>query len=91
MQLLIKSESMATPEFHKAYNEANKELGNTKYCVIMVGNIVSGKTTIVQKYVEQGFLSVSADSLRYGIGSGRYTFCLTVEPAILHSSYYLFR
>ena len=42
--------------------------------VIMVGNIGSGKSTLVGKYVEKGYLCVSRDALRYMVGAGKYIY-----------------
>lgn len=54
----------------------------TKHLIILVGNIGSGKTTYVKKYQEQGYIVISRDSLRYGIGGGKYIFNLNYENII---------
>ncbi len=50
--------------------------------VILVGNIGSGKSTLAKKMVINGYLCISCDSLRYAIGSGRYTYNVELEPLI---------
>jgi len=42
--------------------------------VVMVGNIGSGKSTLVKKYVSKGYICICRDALRYMIGGGNYTF-----------------
>ena len=53
-----------------------------KEIIVMVGNIGSGKSTLVKKYANTGYVIVSRDSIRYGIGAGTYTFDLGLEPAV---------
>ncbi len=61
-------------------DRANKEV------VILVGNIGSGKSTIVKKYVEKDYLCICRDSLRYMIGGGKYIFNKATEPFVKHSN-----
>lgn len=49
---------------------------------ILVGNIGSGKSTVSKKYIEKGYVVISRDTLRYGIGNGAYTFNPNYEPII---------
>jgi len=46
----------------------------TKNLVVMVGNIGSGKSTLVKKYIKQGYVCLCRDALRYMIGAGDYIF-----------------
>jgi len=52
-----------------------------KQVTIMIGNIGSGKSTLVKK-IKENSIVVSRDSLRYGIGAGDYIFNTYYEPAI---------
>jgi predicted kinase len=61
-----------------------------KTTIILIGNIGSGKTTIAQKLVKKGFIVVSRDSLRYGLGAGKYIFNQKYEKAIKKATFYLF-
>lgn len=53
-----------------------------KEIIILVGNIGSGKSTLVKKYQEQGFVVIARDMLRYAIGGGNYVFNERYEPII---------
>jgi len=55
--------------------------------VILVGNIGSGKTTLINKILKKGFshVVISRDDLRYMIGAGRYRFDRRIEPIIWKS------
>jgi len=53
-----------------------------KHLIMMIGLIGSGKSTNVKHLVKKGYISVSKDSLRYGIGSGNYIFNPDYEPTI---------
>ena len=55
---------------------------NKKEIIVMVGNIGSGKSTFIKKYVDKGYVVVCRDSFRYMIGGGQYIFNLDLEPAI---------
>ena len=50
--------------------------------IMMVGNIGSGKSTLVKKLVKQGYLVVSRDALRLMVGGGEYRFDYDLEPEI---------
>ena len=54
-----------------------------KELILIVGNIGSGKTTIAMKYQKKGHVIISRDTLRYGIGGGKYIFNKEYEPLIL--------
>ncbi len=58
---------------------------------ILIGNIGSGKTTLVKKYQKEGYVVISRDSLRYGIGNGKYIFNYDYEPIIWNTEEYMFR
>ena len=50
---------------------------------MMVGNIGTGKSTTIRRYVDKGYLVVSRDSIRYMLGGGKYLFEPTrVEPTV---------
>jgi predicted kinase len=51
-------------------------------CIIVTGNIGSGKTTLSKKYVDEGYVIISRDQLRYGIGNGKYVFKRNYEQLI---------
>lgn len=50
----------------------------------MVGNIGSGKSTIVNTIKNHGFLVVSRDAIRYMFGSGQYVFDKERESAVFN-------
>lgn len=62
-----------------------------KNLIIMIGNIGSGKSTFANKYQQKGYIVISRDQLRYGIGNGNYIFNLKYEPTIWKTELYLFR
>lgn len=49
---------------------------------ILIGNIGAGKTTLCKELVEQGFLIISKDDIRYSLGAGNYLFDERAEIAI---------
>jgi len=55
--------------------------------VILVGNIGSGKSTLIKKIILKGFshINISRDDLRYMIGAGKYRFDAKLESAIWKS------
>lgn len=61
------------------------------HLIILVGNIGAGKTTLVKKYQKEGYIVVSRDSLRYGIGNGQYIFDYEYEDTIWNTEEYMFR
>jgi len=48
----------------------------------MIGNIGSGKSTESKELQKQGYLIISRDSLRFGIGAGKYVFNEEYESII---------
>ena len=60
-------------------------------CIIATGNIGCGKSTISQKYVKEGYVIISRDQLRYGIGNGKYIYNTKYEPIIFKTENYLFK
>lgn len=52
--------------------------------VLLVGNIGSGKTTLIKKIIRKNFshIVISRDDLRYMIGAGKYRFDPKLESAI---------
>lgn len=61
-----------------------------KKVIILIGNIGTGKTTLVEKYTPKNYISIARDALRYNIGSGKYIFDLKLEPAIWSTELYMF-
>ncbi|MHA2013326.1 MAG: AAA family ATPase [Candidatus Helarchaeota archaeon] len=61
-----------------------------KELIILVGNIGSGKSTLCKKLQKEGYVIISRDSLRYGIGGGNYIFDLNYEPIVWDTEFYLF-
>lgn len=57
--------------------------------IIMVGNIVTGKTTWIKKYLARqqtcSTVVLSKDAIRKMIGAGKYTYCEFYEP-LIHKS-----
>lgn len=51
----------------------------------MVGNIGSGKTTLVKEYQKKGYVVIARDMLRYAIGGGVYIYNLEYEPIIFET------
>jgi len=58
-----------------------------KVLTVMVGNIGSGKSTIIKKLrlLPPGYVVICRDSLRYMIGGGDYVFNPKLEPTIFRS------
>jgi len=54
----------------------------TNNIIVLVGNIGSGKSTLVKQYQEQGYIVIARDMLRYAIGGGEYVFNPEYEPII---------
>ncbi|KKM16509.1 hypothetical protein LCGC14_1685060 [marine sediment metagenome] len=56
--------------------------------IVLVGNIGSGKTTWIKKFLKKTkgkYVVVSRDAIRYMIGGGKYIFDLDLEPAVWNS------
>jgi len=53
-----------------------------KRLIILVGNIGTGKSTLVHDLVKLGYIIISRDALRYMIGGGEYVFDLDTEKII---------
>jgi len=62
-----------------------------KNLILMVGNIGTGKSTLTKEYSKKGYVVISRDSLRYGIGAGKYIFDLEYEPTIWNTELFMFR
>lgn len=62
-----------------------------KKLIILVGNIGTGKTTLVKKYQKEGYVIIARDQLRYGIGNGKYIFNYDYEPTIWASEIYMYK
>lgn len=58
--------------------------------IILVGNIGCGKSTLT-KVLSSKYVILSRDSLRYGIGGGRYIFNTLYEPAIVKTALFMFK
>jgi predicted kinase len=60
---------------------------NKSEIILLVGNIGSGKSTLIRKIINKEFshVVISRDDLRYMIGAGKYRFDLNLEPAIWNS------
>jgi len=66
-------------------------MNNIKYdkkCIIMVGNIGSGKSTYV-KDLHGEYAVVSRDKLRYMFGNGNYIFDTKLEPTVSAATFYI--
>ena len=50
--------------------------------IMMVGNIGSGKSTLVKHLTSKGYIAISMDALRYMVGGGEYLFDEDLEPSI---------
>ncbi len=57
------------------------ELAYNSILIVFIGNIGTGKTTFIRKYLHNAII-VSRDYLRYMIGGGNYLFSLETEPII---------
>lgn len=57
---------------------------------ILIGNIGSGKSTYIRNNLSTGVV-INKDSIRYGLGGGKYLFDLNLEPIVHSTSIYLTR
>ena len=62
-----------------------------KKLAILIGNIGCGKSTLAEAYYKKGYIIISRDSMRYGIGNGHYTFKPKYEPVIVKTAVYMFK
>jgi len=69
------------PNAH-VYSTLLNEMNIIKELIVMVGNTGSGKSTVCKEYIENGYLCVSRDGLRYMNGGGKYRWDETIEPFI---------
>ena len=60
-----------------------------KTLIVLVGNIGAGKSTTCQQYVDDSYVIVSRDALRYMIGNGTYTFNPLIEAYIASSTLHI--
>lgn len=56
-----------------------------KECILLIGNIGTGKSTFAKEFVNDGYVIISRDALRYMIGAGKYIFDIDLEPIIWKS------
>ena len=63
-------------------NEIKSKIKFEKKMIILIGNIGSGKTTYCKKLVNQGYIIVSKDALRYMLGNGNYIFDRRLEASV---------
>ena len=62
----------------------------SKELVVLIGNIGTGKTTIAQDYVTNGYVAIARDMLRYAIGDSQYVFNPEYEPIIWATELFMF-
>jgi len=53
-----------------------------KELIVLVANIGGGKSTLVKRYQQHGYVVIARDMLRYAIGGGDYVFNEKYEPII---------
>lgn len=53
-----------------------------KVCIVLVGNVGSGKSTFVNSLVSMDYAVISRDNLRYALGGGTYIFKPEYEYAV---------
>lgn len=62
-----------------------------KICVVLIGNIGSGKSTFTSALVAMDYIAIARDRVRYSIGGGSYLFNPAYEPAVHKINMYTFR
>ena len=62
-----------------------------KKLIIPIGNIASGKTTLINDLVKLNYYSISRDALRYMLGSGIYIYDIMFEKIIRDTSISMLR
>lgn len=65
-------------------------MGSSKELIILIGNIGSGKTTITRQYVQNGYVVIARDMLRYSIGNGKYIFDPKYESIIWETELFMY-
>jgi len=56
--------------------------------IMLVGNIGSGKSTLVKELVKQGYIVISLDAIRYMLGGNTYLFDVDLEPEVFKIAKY---
>jgi predicted kinase len=62
-----------------------------KELIILVGNIGTGKSTYSATYQKQGYIIISRDQIRYGIGNGKYIYNKLYEPTVFKIEKYMLK
>jgi len=62
-----------------------------KTCIIVIGNIASGKTTATLEFLEYDFKVVSADSIRQALNGGKHKFDKKLESIVWSCEFHLFK
>jgi len=62
-----------------------------KELVVLVGNIGCGKSTTARKYIDNGYIAIARDYLRYAIGEGKYIFDQDYESIIWRTERFMLR
>ena len=62
-----------------------------KSIVVLIGNIGCGKSTIARDYINDGYVAIARDYLRYAIGCGSYIFNRDYEHIIWKTEQYMLR
>jgi predicted kinase len=70
--------------------EGNYNFKYARKLMLMVGNIGAGKTTYI-KSLNQEYITLSRDKMRFMIGNGEYIFSFRLENAIWHGELELFK
>ena len=59
--------------------------------IVLVWNIGCGKTTTARKYIDEGYVAIARDYLRYAIGEGQYIFNVDYESIIWRTERFMLR